>query len=79
MRANRAMGMLAMVMTGTVVSTRAEAAGTINPDIRRRLVVSIPDRKLAVIENDQVVQVRISSASSSVRPGDVVELSQGVS
>jgi lipoprotein-anchoring transpeptidase ErfK/SrfK len=52
------MWMLAMVVAGTVVSAPAEAAGTINPDVvRRRLVVSIPDRKLAVVENDEVVQV----------------------
>ena len=58
MRANRAMWMLAMVMVGTVVSARAEAANTVNTEVVRRLVVvSIPDRKLAVIENDQVVQV----------------------
>jgi len=36
---------------------RADAADTANAAAVRRLVVSIPDRKLAVIENDEVVEV----------------------
>ena len=42
MRANRAMWVLAMVVAGTVVSARAEAAGTINPDVVRRMHRQIP-------------------------------------
>ena len=58
MRANRTMWTLAMVVAGTVISGRADAADTVTPDtVVRRLVVSIPDRKLAVVENDEVVQL----------------------
>ena len=55
MRANRAMWMAALVM-GTMLG-RADAADTANEAGVRRLVVSIPDRKLAVVENNQVVEV----------------------
>jgi lipoprotein-anchoring transpeptidase ErfK/SrfK len=49
---------LAMVVAGTLASSRADAANTVNPDaVVRRVVVSIPDRKLAVVENNEVVQV----------------------
>jgi len=34
-----------------------EAADTANDAVARRLVISIPDRKLAVIENNEVVEV----------------------
>ena len=58
MRANRTMWTVAMVVAGTVMSARADAANTGNPDaVVRRVVVSIPDRKLAVVENNEVVQV----------------------
>jgi L,D-transpeptidase ErfK/SrfK len=58
MRANRTMWTLAMVVAGTLASSRADAANTVNPDaVVRRVVVSIPDRKLAVVENNEVVQV----------------------
>ena len=56
MRANRAMWMAAALMAGTMIG-RAEAADTANDAVARRLVVSIPDRKLVVIENNEVVEV----------------------
>ena len=55
MRANRAMWLAALVV-GTMIG-RADAADTSNEASVRRLVVSIPDRKLAVVENNQVVAV----------------------
>ena len=55
MRANRAVWMAALVMA-TMIG-RADAADTANEAGVRRLVVSIPDRKLAVIENNEVVEV----------------------
>ena len=58
MRANRMMWTAALVVAGTLAATRAQAADTINPEaVVRRVVVSIPDRKLAVVENNEVVQV----------------------
>jgi len=56
MRANRAMWMAAALVAGAMVG-RADAADTANEAVVRRLVVSIPDRKLAVIENNEVVEV----------------------
>lgn len=55
MRANQAMWMAALV-AGTMIG-RADAADTANEAGVRRLVVSIPDRTLAVIEHNQVVEV----------------------
>jgi lipoprotein-anchoring transpeptidase ErfK/SrfK len=45
----------ALVASGMI--GRADAADTANEVVVRRLVVSIPDRKLAVIENNEVVEV----------------------
>lgn len=58
MRANGTAWMAAMVMAVTVGNARAEAADTVvsSEPVVRRIVVSIPDRKLAVVENDQVVE-----------------------
>ena len=58
MRATWRTWMAAMVMAGTVGSTRAEAADTVvtSEQVVRRIVVSIPDRKLAVVENHHVVE-----------------------
>ena len=56
MRANRAMWMAAALMA-VGMNGRADAADTANEVVVRRLVVSIPDRKLAVIENNEVVEV----------------------
>ena len=55
MRANRAMWIAALVV-GPMIG-RADAADTVTEARGRRLVVSIPDRKLAVIENNHVVEV----------------------
>ena len=60
MRANREMWMAAVIAAVAAVTTmtgHAEAADTVNESVIRRVVVSIPDRKLAVVENDAVVQV----------------------
>jgi lipoprotein-anchoring transpeptidase ErfK/SrfK len=47
---------MAALVVGTMIG-RADAADTTNETTVRRLVVSIPDRKLAVVENNQVVEV----------------------
>ena len=59
MRANQAMVTAAMVVAGALTSGRAMAAEALPTATvtTRRVVVSIPDRKLAVIENNEVVQV----------------------
>ena len=56
MRATRAMWMAAALMA-VGMNGRADAADTANEVVVRRLVVSIPDRKLAVVENNEVVEV----------------------
>ena len=56
MRANRVMWTAAALMA-VGMNGRADAADTANEVVVRRLVVSIPDRKLAVIENNEVVEV----------------------
>jgi lipoprotein-anchoring transpeptidase ErfK/SrfK len=60
---------LAMAVAGFLTGSRADAANTVNPDrVVRRLIVSIPDRKLAVVENDEVVQVFAVAVGSPGTP-----------
>jgi len=69
MRANRMMRVAAVAAIGMLAGTRAQAAGTVNPEpVVRRIVVSIPDRKLAVVENDEVVQVFDVAVGAPVSP-----------
>src|ERR1044071_1421239 len=56
MRANRGMWMAAVAVAAAMTG-HAEAADTVNEAVVRRVVVSIPDRKLVVVENNAVVQV----------------------
>jgi lipoprotein-anchoring transpeptidase ErfK/SrfK len=61
--------MAALVVAGTLAGTRAEAADTANSEaVVRRIVVSIPDRKLAVVENNEVVQVFDVAVGAPVSP-----------
>ena len=75
MRANRAMVTAAMVVAGTLTGGRAMAAEalptTVPPVMTRRVVVSIPDRKLAVIENNEVVQVFAVAVGAPATPSPV--------
>ena len=70
MRANQAMVTAAMVVAGTLTSGRAMAAEALPTAtvMTRRVVVSIPDRKLAVIENDEVVQVFAVAVGAPATP-----------
>jgi lipoprotein-anchoring transpeptidase ErfK/SrfK len=47
----------ALLALASSVRASAEPGRTAATDIARRIVVSIPDRKLALIENDRVVRV----------------------
>jgi lipoprotein-anchoring transpeptidase ErfK/SrfK len=67
MRANRVMWIAAALVAGAMIS-RADAADTANETVIRRLVVSIPDRKLAVIENDEVVEIFAVSVGAPNSP-----------
>jgi lipoprotein-anchoring transpeptidase ErfK/SrfK len=58
-----------LVVAGTLAGTRAEAADTANSEaVVRRIVVSIPDRKLAVVENNEVVQVFAVAVGAPASP-----------
>ena len=60
MRTNRATWIGAMTMAAALISVRAVAAeGSRAADApaARRIVVSLPDRKLALIDNDEIVSI----------------------
>ncbi len=58
MRANRVMAVAALVVAGTMAGTPAQAADSVVSEaVVRRVGGSIPDRKLAVVENNEVVEV----------------------
>ena len=73
MRANRAMVTAAMVVAATLTSGSAMAAEALPTAtvMTRRVVVSIPDRKLAVIENSEVVQVFAVAVGAPATPSPV--------
>ena len=52
-------------------ATAAEGARSVDTPATRRVVVSIPDRKLALIENDQVVGIYPVAVGASVSPSPV--------
>ena len=64
------------ILTGTLVAGRASAADnsartTVPTIVQRRLVVSIPDRKLAVIEDGEVVTVFQVAVGKPATPSPV--------
>jgi L,D-transpeptidase ErfK/SrfK len=76
MRSNRTTRTLAMItMTaGLLTATRAAAAGGAGPSAAmptRRVVVSIPDRKLALVENDEVVRMFPVAVGAPASPSPV--------
>ena len=52
-------------------SAAAEGARSVEAPATRRVVVSIPDRKLALLENDQVVGIYSVAVGASVSPSPV--------
>jgi lipoprotein-anchoring transpeptidase ErfK/SrfK len=73
MSANRVAGwtMAAVVVMGGSFGAGAAAAEETVPVTTRRLVVSIPDRMLAVVENDQVVEVYAVAVGAPATPSPV--------
>jgi lipoprotein-anchoring transpeptidase ErfK/SrfK len=72
-RHNRAAWTLA-VIAGTFIggdAVAAEADRRLTTPIVRRLIVSIPDRKLAVVENDRVVDVFTVAVGAPDTPSPV--------
>src|SRR5262245_36595463 len=66
---------LAMAVFATLAVARqvvaAEGARSVDAAPTRRVVVSLPDRKLALIENDQVVSIYPVAVGALVSPSPV--------
>jgi lipoprotein-anchoring transpeptidase ErfK/SrfK len=58
------------VIAGSTPAAAAEGEGTTTP-IVRRIVVSIPDRKLALVENDRVVSLYPVAVGAAASPSPV--------
>jgi lipoprotein-anchoring transpeptidase ErfK/SrfK len=74
MGTNRTNWILAMTAAAAAVanpSAAADAAKAIDAAVTRRIVVSIPDRKLALIENDQIVSIYPVAVGKPVSPSPV--------
>ena len=62
---------MALTLTFAQPSLAADTAGTAVASVTRRVVVSIPDRKLALIENDQIVRIYQVAVGAPVSPSPV--------
>ena len=76
MRTNRFSWLLTTLATAAVLTVArpviaAESARSGETAATRRVVVSIPDRKLALLENDQVVGIYPVAVGASVSPSPV--------
>ena len=61
----------AAVLTAAPPAMAAEAGRSVEASATRRVVVSLPDRKLALLENDQVVGIYPVAVGASVSPSPV--------
>jgi lipoprotein-anchoring transpeptidase ErfK/SrfK len=61
----------AVALTLARPATAAEAERSVDTPATRRVVVSIPDRKLALLENDRVVGIFPVAVGASVSPSPV--------
>jgi lipoprotein-anchoring transpeptidase ErfK/SrfK len=69
-RTNRILGLTMVVMLAATTGLAAD--GDRSPDSStRRIVVSIPDRKLALIENDAIVSIYPVAVGAPVSPSPV--------
>jgi lipoprotein-anchoring transpeptidase ErfK/SrfK len=62
---------MAIALTFAQPSLAADAAPAADVPVTRRVVVSIPDRKLALIENDQLVSIYPIAVGAPVSPSPV--------
>jgi len=62
---------MAMALMFAQPSVAADAARTAVAPVTRRVVVSIPDRKLALIENDRIVRIYPVAVGAPVSPSPV--------
>jgi L,D-transpeptidase ErfK/SrfK len=66
----RAALMAAVLLTGTPARAAADARSA-DATVIRRVVVSIPDRKLALLENDRIVSIYPVAVGAPVSPSPV--------
>jgi L,D-transpeptidase ErfK/SrfK len=76
MKTNRTHGLLTIAATALALgfaqrSVAADTARAAGASVTRRVVVSIPDRKLALIENDQIVRIYPVAVGAAVSPSPV--------
>jgi len=65
----RSLVAVALVATAEALCQERQAASQSNPEVRqRRVVVSIPDRKLALIENGRVVKIYPTAVGAAASP-----------
>jgi lipoprotein-anchoring transpeptidase ErfK/SrfK len=62
---------MALTLTFAQPSFGADTARTAVVPVTRRVVISIPDRKLALIENDQIVRIYRVAVGAPVSPSPV--------
>ena len=62
---------LAAALIFTQPAIAADGARSVDPSMTRRVVVSIPDRKLALIENDQIVTIYPVAVGAPVSPSPI--------
>ena len=76
MKTNRTNWLLTIAATALALAfaqplLAADAARAAGASVTRRVVVSIPDRKLALIENDQIVRIYPVAVGAAVSPSPV--------
>jgi lipoprotein-anchoring transpeptidase ErfK/SrfK len=75
MRTNRTTTILALttvaMLAVTTYANASDAATTVEQPVVRRIVVSIPDRKLALVENGEVVRIYPIAVGAPVSPSPV--------
>ena len=76
MRLNRAnwflrAALIAGVTIAPAAARAADGARSTDPTVVRRVVVSIPDRKLAVLDNDRLVSIYAVAVGAPVSPSPV--------
>ena len=59
------------MLAGVARASAADGTATVNRPAVRRIVVSIPDRKLALVENDEVVRIFPIAVGAPVSPSPV--------
>jgi len=70
-RAITALAVVVVPSARAYAADRTAATGNVDTAVARRLVVSIPDRKLALVENDRVVRVYSVAVGAPVSPSPV--------